>query len=257
MKAALNGGLNLSILDGWWDEWYDGENGWAIPTADGVDDPEHRDDLEAAALYDLIESSVAPRFYDRDERGPAGAVARDGPAHPVVPRPKVLATRMVADYVTKLYIPAAVSERAATVAFAAEQLRRVQDAGAGGSGPRCGSTTSSRSGVSDSPQVGDEIDVRAFVTLGEQISPEDVDVQLVYGRVSAVRHPDRPGRPRRCSTSRSTRPAGTGSRAPSSCGGPARSATRSGCCRDVEGAASPAELGLVDQRLLTSALTSP
>ncbi len=56
MKAALNGGLNLSILDGWWDEWFDGENGWAIPTADGVEDPDHRDDLEAAALYDLIES---------------------------------------------------------------------------------------------------------------------------------------------------------------------------------------------------------
>ena len=54
MKAALNGALNLSILDGWWDEWYDGENGWAIPTADGVDDPDRRDDIEAAALYDLI-----------------------------------------------------------------------------------------------------------------------------------------------------------------------------------------------------------
>ena len=48
MKAALNGGLNLSILDGWWDEWYDGENGWAIPSADGVDDADRRDDLEAA-----------------------------------------------------------------------------------------------------------------------------------------------------------------------------------------------------------------
>src|SRR5204863_5409682 len=69
MKAALNGGLNLSVRDGWWDEWFDGENGWAIPTADGVDDPEHRDDLEAAALYDLVENSVAPGFYDRDERG--------------------------------------------------------------------------------------------------------------------------------------------------------------------------------------------
>ncbi|MDQ1604002.1 MAG: glycogen phosphorylase, partial [Actinomycetota bacterium] len=46
MKAALNGCLNLSVLDGWWDEWYDGHNGWAIPTADGVTDPDHRDDLE-------------------------------------------------------------------------------------------------------------------------------------------------------------------------------------------------------------------
>ena len=48
MKAALNGALNLSILDGWWDEWFDGENGWAIPSADGVADPDRRDDLEAA-----------------------------------------------------------------------------------------------------------------------------------------------------------------------------------------------------------------
>ncbi|MBV8928642.1 MAG: alpha-glucan family phosphorylase, partial [Mycobacteriaceae bacterium] len=64
MKSALNGGLNLSICDGWWDEWYDGENGWEIPTADGVSD-ERRDDLEAAALYGLLESTVAPKFYER------------------------------------------------------------------------------------------------------------------------------------------------------------------------------------------------
>jgi starch phosphorylase len=69
MKAALNGGLNLSVLDGWWDEWYDGDNGWAIPTADGVTDVDQRDDLEAEALYDLIENDVAPRFYDHDADG--------------------------------------------------------------------------------------------------------------------------------------------------------------------------------------------
>lgn len=111
MKAALNGGLNLSIRDGWWDEWYDGNNGWAIPSADGVDDPERRDELEATALYDLIEREVADRFYDR---------AADG-----LPRrwlemvkhtlsslgPKVLAGRMLRDYVTDLYTPAAVSAR--------------------------------------------------------------------------------------------------------------------------------------------------
>lgn len=50
MKSALNGGLNLSIRDGWWDEWYDGENGWEIPSADGVADAERRDDLESSAL---------------------------------------------------------------------------------------------------------------------------------------------------------------------------------------------------------------
>ena len=58
MKSALNGGLNLSIRDGWWDEMYDGANGWAIPTADGVSNSERRDDLEAAALYELLETQV-------------------------------------------------------------------------------------------------------------------------------------------------------------------------------------------------------
>src|SRR5689334_2351729 len=54
MKVALNGGLNLSVRDGWWDEWYDGGNGWEIPTADGVEDPTRRDEIEASALYELI-----------------------------------------------------------------------------------------------------------------------------------------------------------------------------------------------------------
>ena len=88
MKAALNGGLNLSILDGWWDEWYDGNNGWAIPSADGVEDPDKRDDIEANALYDLIEKEVAPRFYDLDDDGRADPLDRDGAAHPEVARPQ-------------------------------------------------------------------------------------------------------------------------------------------------------------------------
>ena len=75
MKAALNGGLNLSVRDGWWDEWYDGENGWAIPSADGVIDPDRRDELEAGAMYELLGGSVAPMFYDRDAAAsrPAGS----------------------------------------------------------------------------------------------------------------------------------------------------------------------------------------
>ena len=78
MKAALNGGLNLSIRDGWWDEWFDGQNGWAIPSADGVPDPARRDEVEAAALYDLIGKSVAPLFYDTGADGRPDAVAGDG-----------------------------------------------------------------------------------------------------------------------------------------------------------------------------------
>ncbi len=116
MKVALNGGLNLSVRDGWWDEWYDGGNGWEIPTADGVEDPSRRDELEASALYELIAKSVAPLFYD------AGA---DGVPHGWVEMlrhglrslgPLVQADRMVGDYVTKLYAPAAQASRALAAA---------------------------------------------------------------------------------------------------------------------------------------------
>ena len=64
MKAALNGGLNCSILDGWWDELYDGENGWAIPSAEEVGDEDERDRIEADALFRLLEEEVVPLFYE-------------------------------------------------------------------------------------------------------------------------------------------------------------------------------------------------
>ena len=112
MKVALNGGLNLSVRDGWWDEWYDGGNGWEIPTADGVADPDRRDELEASALYELLAKSVAPLFYD---------AAGDGVPHGWIEMmrhalrslgPLVRADRMVGDYVTNLYAPAAQASRA-------------------------------------------------------------------------------------------------------------------------------------------------
>nr|WP_205709174.1 alpha-glucan family phosphorylase [Kineococcus siccus] len=184
MKAALNGGLNLSILDGWWDEWYDGGNGWAIPTADGVDDADHRDDLEAAALYDLIETSVAARFYDRDERGlPARWL--EMVRHTLASLgPKVLASRMVQDYVQQLYVPAAVAGRTAIASSgaAAKDLATWKN--------RIRSQWSTvrvdhveSSGVGDSAQVGDVVHVRGFVTLGA-LAPDDVEVQVVHGRVT-------------------------------------------------------------------------
>jgi starch phosphorylase len=183
MKAALNGGLNLSILDGWWDEWYDGSNGWAIPSADGVEDPDRRDDLEATALYDLIENEVAPRFYDV---GPDGVPSRwlEMVRHTLKSLgPKVLATRMVRDYVRQLYTPAAITGRKLNSDFhgAAELSAWKQQVRAGWSGVRVEHVESS--GVGDAPEIGTLLSVRAFVSLGE-LSPEDVDVQLLHGVIN-------------------------------------------------------------------------
>jgi starch phosphorylase len=184
MKAALNGGLNLSILDGWWDEWYDGNNGWAIPSADGVDDQDHRDDLEATALYDLIENEVAPRFYDVDEEGvPTRWI--EMVRHTLKSLgPKVLATRMVRDYTRKLYAPAAGNARLLNSDFrgAAELAawkKRVRAAW-----PAVRVEHVETSGIGDAPEVGDTLSVRGFVALGD-LTPEDVQVQLVHGVINS------------------------------------------------------------------------
>lgn len=185
MKAALNGALNLSILDGWWDEWFDGENGWAIPSADGIDDTERRDDLEAAALYDLVDHSVAPTFYERDEHGlPHRWLAMVRHTLQTL-GPKVLASRMVRDYVTRLYYPAAVSGAAvsandyALARALATWKARVRNAW---SAIRVDHVESE--GVADVVTAGSTVDVRAFISLGE-LSPDDVTVQVLSGRVDS------------------------------------------------------------------------
>ncbi|MDP9431624.1 MAG: alpha-glucan family phosphorylase [Actinomycetota bacterium] len=184
MKSALNGGLNLSIRDGWWDELFDGGNGWAIPTADGVASPERRDDLEAAALYELLENTVRSRFYDRS---PGGVLPRrwiEMVRHTLQSLgPQVAATRMVQDYVGQLYVPAASSARRIGAenwsharSFAAWRTMvtdRWHDVRVEHVEPI---------NAADAPELGTEIALRAVVRLGE-LSPDDVDVQAAFGPV--------------------------------------------------------------------------
>jgi starch phosphorylase len=184
MKAALNGGLNLSILDGWWDEWYDGNNGWAIPSADGIEDPDRRDDIEAHALYDLIENDVAPKFYDLDGEGvPSrwlGVVRHTLKAL----GPKVLASRMVRDYTRNLYTPAAVNGRALNDDYAGAAKLAAWKKKVKGGWAEVRVEHVESEGVGDAPEVGDSLTVRAFVALGS-LSPDDVDVQLVHGVIDS------------------------------------------------------------------------
>ena len=262
MKAALNGALNLSVRDGWWDEWYDGGNGWEIPSADGVADVARRDELEAQALYEMLGKSVAPLFYDRDAEGiPQGWVERIRHALRSL-GPKVQAERMVREYVTALYVPAAASSRALTDAdgfgparelaawkkrvigaWPAVRIEHVESEATGALGQRLGSALA----------------VHVSVALGE-LTRDDVTVEVVYGRpdeedeivaarlrhadrrsprhrrTAADRHRDRrqpgppePGPPGPGPPRPRTPPSGT----PVRCRwtGRGRSVTRSACCR--------------------------
>jgi starch phosphorylase len=106
-KAALNGALNVSILDGWWDEWFDGDNGWAIVSAEREGDEDRRDAVEAANLFDVLERQVVPLFYDRpDGSVPTGWVRKVKSSLGSL-GPRVVAPRMVREYTRLLYEPAA------------------------------------------------------------------------------------------------------------------------------------------------------
>ncbi len=198
MKAALNGGLNLSVLDGWWDEWFDSHNGWAIPSADGVADPSRRDELEAAALYDLIGTSVAPLFYD-SSAGEMPVRWMEMVSHTLrTLGPRTLASRMVREYVTELYTPAARSSRtlagpglhAAGAAAGSAAAESAFD-GARELAAWKQRVTKAWPGVRIEHVEADDGDlspggrliVRASVALGA-LSPGDVAVEVVYGRAA-------------------------------------------------------------------------
>ncbi|MEJ2885617.1 alpha-glucan family phosphorylase [Actinomycetospora aeridis] len=182
MKSALNGGLNLSVRDGWWDELYDGRNGWAIPTADGVDDPDRRDDIEANALYELLGTTVAPLFYDRGADGVPDrwtSLVRHTLASL---SPKVQATRMVTDYVEQWYVPAARSAaRVLADGYAGAKELANYRARLDAAWASVAVAEVDASGGADTPVLGAPMTVRAEVELGG-LDPDEVLVQAVVGR---------------------------------------------------------------------------
>lgn len=106
MKPPLHGGLNASILDGWWPEGFDGQNGWAVGDDREIKDPARRDRRDAKALLDVLEKRIIPLFYDRDKRGrPRRWIAAMRHSLATIP-PAFNTHRMVGDYVQEAYLPA-------------------------------------------------------------------------------------------------------------------------------------------------------
>jgi starch phosphorylase len=182
MKAAVNGALHASVLDGWWAEAYTGDNGFAIGHGEEYADAEHGDRVEAQALYRLLEDEIVPLFYDRDEAGlPRGWIARMKRSIATV-GPFFNTTRMVEEYTKSLYDPAARRYHAMTEGGLARARSlcewrgkiaaawpNVRIEGVEGRAPR-------------PIRTGHELIVSADIQLGA-LSPADVIVEAYYGRL--------------------------------------------------------------------------
>jgi len=180
MKATANGAINISIRDGWWDEAYDGNNGWAIGRGEEYQDTVYQDEVESQALYQILESEVVPMFYARGRDGlPREWIRRMKHAMRTV-CPVFSATRMVREYTERLYLPsgkrweALEADRLARARAVAAWQERVRAAwkGVAVRGVRADTVT---------PLPASETrPVQADVVLGE-LRPEDVSVTLYAG----------------------------------------------------------------------------
>ena len=195
MKAALNGVLNVSVMDGWWAEGYEPDCGWAIGRGEEYSDPDLQDDVEGKTLYNLLENEILPVFFDR---------GRDGLPREWIRRMKASmrrygqdfsSQRMVVEYAQKYYIPSMERQRKVMrddfrlPREVAAYLARIEEFWEGVS---ISLPDSDGDGLRN---AGDRFTVNASVSLGN-LDPEEVDVELYWGYLSAageIRQPERLG----------------------------------------------------------------
>ncbi|HUT00821.1 MAG TPA: alpha-glucan family phosphorylase [Phycisphaerae bacterium] len=183
MKVAANGGLNVSIPDGWWAEGYEPDVGWAIGSGETYDDLEYQNKVESQALYNLLEKEVVPLFYDRGpDKLPHGWIAKMKAAmHRLAPVYNT--NRMVRQYAERFYVPAArrwdeltadeMQQARALCAWKASFRQHF-------SGVRVESVSDNLNG--QGAHVGKEVRIEAAVNLGA-LKPEDVKVELYFGPI--------------------------------------------------------------------------
>ncbi|HSC78235.1 MAG TPA: alpha-glucan family phosphorylase [Candidatus Acidoferrales bacterium] len=186
MKVVCNGGLNLSVLDGWWVEGYHPEAGWAIGRGEQYSDDDYQDYVESNLLYEILEKDVVPTFYDQGPDGlPRRWIAKMKKSMRLL-GPTFSATRMLWEYSEKYYLPAAryyghmtegTMQRARDLLNWKNSLRQHWGE------VKVEKVEARRDGKA---KVGEEYEVAAEVRLGA-INPKDVNVEVYYGRLTADR----------------------------------------------------------------------
>jgi starch phosphorylase len=183
MKAAANGGLNLSILDGWWCEGFRDDRGWAIGNGEYHEDPEYQDEVESQALFNIIENEVIPTFYERKRGNPPIRWIKMMKEAMKMAIMDYSSDHMVREYSKRFYLPAIKSmkgltdldsQKAKELAIARERLESLwADIRLSQPEPESGSEL----------RVGDDFTMTLEVDLG-QLTPDEVEVQLYHGRLA-------------------------------------------------------------------------
>jgi starch phosphorylase len=182
MKAAMNGAINISILDGWWDEGYDGTNGWAIGSGEEYEDPSYQDQVESQALYQVLENEIVPMFYTRSRDGLPREWLRRMKRTMRTVCPTFSASRMVREYAERMYLPGG----ARWETLAAENLARAKALAAWKARVRAAWSAVTVQGVQVDTlaplEAGGERAVLAEVALGT-LQPSEVAVALYAGPI--------------------------------------------------------------------------
>jgi len=185
MKAALNGGLNVSILDGWWCEGYSAGKGWRIGNGEEYTDYVYQDAVESQALYNVLENNVIPCFYERKEGDAPDRWLSMMKASMKMALADFCGQRMVGEYVSRFYLPAAKRFKAlldAKSAEAADLLKQHQRLRILWAGIHIQTPVREDEGPF---RVGQRFRVTTRVHLGA-LQPEEVDVELYYGPLKTI-----------------------------------------------------------------------
>jgi glycogen phosphorylase len=192
MKVCCNGGINLSVLDGWWVEGYAQNNGWAIGAGEEYTDLAYQDDVESRAIYDLLEQEIVPLFYTRSSDGLPRGWLRVMKQSMGTVCPVFNTNRMVQEYIEKCYWPS--NQRYELLA--ADHLKKAEELAQWRRRLSLGWSHVRVEGVeasgSDPMHVGKELEVRARINLGN-LNPADVEVQLFHGLVDSYGEIPSPG----------------------------------------------------------------
>ena len=185
IKAAINGVLNVSTLDGWWDEGYTEERGWRIGNGEEYEDHSYQDTVESQALYNVLENEVIPCFYDRKNGNLPVCWLQKMKASMKMAMESFCSLRMVTDYEDRYYIPAArrwdalLAEKADEAKRLAAQINRLRT---------LWKDIEIKSPLREAQgpyRVGDTFHVTSEIYLGE-LRPDEVDVELYYGNPKSL-----------------------------------------------------------------------